>query len=347
MGGSYNATNALNTSSTITAQAADICTVEGVATGSRVPGVATNLTLPASTCDLHTAASACGTNGDYQCDLTTTAGDVCQCEPVAAGIVPAGSDTCKKYSPCVRTPCKVCSDCLADMTAFVTLQQYTLAKADLAAAFQPYCLSKNYTAASCSAAVTKILAAATPLPFGKRAGSLCAVMSMCNATTIPDACVLKPTASLNGTGGAALDMCAVEGVVAGTDVQGTTRNLDLPAGRCDTDAGCNTDGGNSFMCNLALTAQLCTCYKGDDTCRAVGTCQLRPCPACEKCLTDFAGVTAVNFAAMCISQNRSAVACANAASGIASSFNGNAGSRAGAVCQMLGECSPAGISGCK
>jgi hypothetical protein len=343
----YNATNALNTSAAITAQAADICTVEGLATGTRVPGVATTLALPNNTCDLATANSACGTSGDFECDLTKTAGDVCKCEAVVAGIIPAGSDTCVKYSPCVRTPCKICSDCLADMTAFVALQQYTLAKAELAAAFEPYCLSKSYTTASCSAAVTKILDAATPLPFGKRAGSLCAVMSMCNAATIPIDCVLKPTANVTGTGSAALDLCAVEGVTDGSDVQGTTRNLALPAGRCDTDAGCNNDGSNIYMCNLALTAQLCTCTKGADNCRAVGTCQLRPCPACEQCLTDFAGVTAATFAATCDSTNRPSIACATAASGIANSFNGNAGSRAGAVCQLLGECSPARMSGCK
>jgi hypothetical protein len=332
----------LNSTLSFTQVNADVCTVEGVVSGNKVPGVSDSLALPNNrTCNLDD--QTCGGDIDLMCDITTTAGDVCVCETINAGIVPAGSDMCVKYSPCIRTPCKICSDCLADMTAFVSQQQYNLAQADIAAAFQPYCLSKNYTAASCSAAVTKILA--SPLPFGKRAASLCSTMSMCNATALGNSCSLKPTANLTGTGGASLDLCAVEGVVAGSDVQGTTRDLTLPPGRCDTDAGCNVNGTNDIMCNLNLTAQLCTCYKGEDKCRAVGKCQLRPCPACARCLSDFQGVTPATFNSMCA--GRSATACANALNGITNSFQQNAGSRAGAVCQLLGECAPSRMAGCK
>ncbi|KAF6251912.1 hypothetical protein COO60DRAFT_1674268 [Scenedesmus sp. NREL 46B-D3] len=345
MGGTYNATDALNTTNSFTDKAADVCTVEGVAGGNRVPGVVTTLALPNNTCDLDNR-NACGTNGDFECDLTTTAGDVCKCEAAAVGTTAAGSDSCMKYSPCIRTPCKVCSDCLADMAAFASQQQYALTKADLAAAFRPYCLSKSYTSASCAAGAAKILDQATPLPFGKRAGSLCAVMSMCSATAMPSSCVLKPTANLNGTGSGALDLCTVEGVVAGKDVQGSTRDtINLPAGRCDTDAGCNTDGNNKYMCNLNLAAELCTCYNGEDKCRALGTCQLRPCPACQQCLEDFQSVTPGSFLATCTSK-RSAIACSNANNSITNSFLQNAGSRAGAACQLLGECSPARMAGC-
>jgi hypothetical protein len=341
--GPFNATNVLNATASFTLVDADVCTVEGVVGGNKVPGVADTLTLPNNTCNLND--QTCGGNIDLMCDLTTIAGDVCTCEATNAGIVPAGSDVCVRYSPCIRTPCKVCSDCLADMAAFVSKQQFALAAADVAAAFKPYCLSMNYTTASCDAAAAKILA--SPLTFGKRAASLCAAMTMCNASTIVDSCVLKPTAALNGTGSTALDLCAVEGLVAGRDVEGTTRATTLPAGRCDTDAGCNTNGGNDFMCNLALTAQLCTCYQGVDTCRPLGTCQLRPCPACARCLTDFQGVTAASFSSLCTSTNRSAIACNNALNGISNSFQQNAGSRAGAVCQLLGECAPARMAGCK
>lgn len=342
----------VNASASFTAQSFDMCTVEGVAGGNSAPGVVDALALPNKTCNLDD--TSCGGNKDLKCDLTTISGDVCQCSANYDGSVPAGSDTCWKYSPCIRTPCKVCSDCLADMSVFAQQQLYTLDRAKLATNFSTYC-AVNYTASQCAAAAGNISDTSKPLSFGKRAGQLCQAMGFCNATTLDADCTLSPTPTVNGS---SVSLCKIEGVDAGSDLPGITTAVNgmaaLPAAtgenshRCDSDNDCSATLDTDYMCDKTLTTDFCSCYKGQDSCRAIGTCVLKPRPSCERCLAEFGSIldplasaaeVATQFGASCV-LSRSSDSCNSAKQAIASSYKGNAGRRAGSICSLLGECVP-------
>lgn len=101
----------------------------------------------------------------------------------------------------------------------------------------------------------------------------------------------------------------------------------------------------------SAAAALCCCYRCVDT----------PCKACKRCLTDFnpfttapsvAALTAAQlpdaFRDFCInSAGRDPAVCEMARSGVASSFRGLAGRRAGAICSLLSECDSTLVSGCR
>jgi hypothetical protein len=80
----------------------DLCTVEGVTGGTNVLGVSDSRSTPAGRCF---ATSDCKNPG-FTCD-TTTSSLICSCYE--------GEDTCAVLGYCVRTPCRVCSDCLEEM----------------------------------------------------------------------------------------------------------------------------------------------------------------------------------------------------------------------------------------
>jgi hypothetical protein len=98
------------------------------------------------------------------------------------------------------------------------------------------------------------------------------------------------------------------------------------------------------------------CHAVFNICRCVDT----PCKACKRCLTDFstfvrdpAVATLVKseleaaFRDYCVnSAGREPAVCDMARLGIASSFRGNAGKRAGAICTLLSECNSTIVSGC-
>lgn len=330
----------------------DLCTVEGVVDANSVPGVHSNLLVPNGTCSF--ADQTCGT--DLECDLTVPAGDVCQCNSTT------GSDTCKKYSPCVPTPCKLCSDCLANMTEFAESQRFTLDTAKLSADFSVHCTARGYNNATCDLAAKQISDSNRPIAFGKRAGQLCQAMGFCNVTLFENTCQLKPTANLT-VNGTTLHLCKLEGVADGKDLLGIKSVKDgvpdLESGWCDQDSDCQ---GTDQMCDKTTTAPFCTCYRGVDRCRNIGKCVLKPCPSCSKCLTDFqafvtsaAGMTTASnisaaFEAECnTKRNASSDMCASAALSIRNSYKGNAGRRAGSICRLLGECVPSDsrMAGCK
>ncbi|KAF8061401.1 hypothetical protein HT031_004492 [Scenedesmus sp. PABB004] len=359
-----NVTSALNSSVALPSDSAlDVCTVEGVVGGHPVPGVlepGSELTLPADnnmTCSLYspTFLVACPSNDiDYACDTATTAGSVCVCNAVA------GSDSCLKYSPCVRTPCKVCADCLAEALPFTDVQRYTLTSAELGDAFAAHCASKGWLSTKCDAVVARIKAPDTPLAFGKRPGALCAALGACNATAWGGGaaqCALSPT-------GTTLDLCSTDGVapVGGADtyVPGYPPSGGaLPAGFCGLDSDC---GSADMVCDKASAVSLCSCYgpTGTDSCRTLGQCRLKPCPSCAACLAGFntivtgaavtsaltADAVAAAVAPVCAAANRSAAACDNLGLAIRASFKGSLGRRAGSICGLLGECMPAAMASC-
>jgi hypothetical protein len=83
----------------------DLCTSEGTSTGSAVPGVKADFALASGRC---LTSADCGSTS-LMCSMAVTT-QQCTCA--------AGKDTCVAVGYCVRTPCKICNDCLTDMRAF-------------------------------------------------------------------------------------------------------------------------------------------------------------------------------------------------------------------------------------
>jgi hypothetical protein len=275
-----------------------------------------------------------------------------------------GLDTCTKYAACVRTPCKRCSDCLAYTGAFALAQQFNADDAAVKTALQARC-SAALSAQTCTTAANTL--SANPLSL-RRAGMICKTLGECVQTdiTAAGACNLR-SAGINGTNGV-VDLCSVEGVTSGTDLPHTTR-AGLPAGMCDTAADC--PGGDTAIYDCTKTAPKdfykCTPSAGTDVLRQLGTCTLKPKVACEYCLRDFAGwavtantapytddslvtpdLLAAEFYQNCtavVTLARDVASCRAAAQGIATSYRGNKGRRAGAICLMLQECNPMALAG--
>ncbi|KAF6254423.1 hypothetical protein COO60DRAFT_1665172 [Scenedesmus sp. NREL 46B-D3] len=289
---------------------------------------------------------------DLMCDLTSTTGSICTCDAVT------GSDTCVRHSGCVRTPCKICADCLGQVAPFTYAQRYNSDKADIAASFNTYCTGLgNWTAAQRSAVAAQI-AAADKASFGKRAAGLCRGLGLCNATSMGAACQLKVNATLAPS---SLDSCAVEGVAAGGDVPGSSRALALPQDTCDNDIDCQQADPERMCVRAEAPVSFCTCSvaSGIETCRNIGGCADTPCKSCRLCLQHFQSFVnappftattgpdevAAAFSKACAATNKySAPACESARVGIANSFRGNAGRRAGSICRLLGDCNPARLS---
>lgn len=354
-----NATNTLANSSMplLVNKAINLCNIEGVNYGNPVPGVVSSYTdtpkLPSTPVGKCTVANPTCDDG-YKCDFGGINGGACTCN------LNDGSDACVDYYSCIRTPCKICSDCLTDMTVFAKQQMFTLDKGPIVFAFTPYC-TKNWTTDQCATAMTKFTETTTPLNFGKRAGSICTTMGVCEPSLIGGSCVVKPlptNSTFQGTT-ADLDMCTIEGIKTGSNILGTTNALTVPAGRCDNDLDC---GSSDKYCSKTSTtsASFCTCYAGQDSCRDVGTCLLKPCPACQACLTAFQpfvngipsnastpSALAASFYTACRSANRPAQACEAASLAVESSYQGNMAKRAGGICSVLGECVASTLGTCK
>jgi len=229
----------------------------------RVPGVQLTDTLPQGACreDMH-----CGSDR-LMCNITTTTGAVCICDPVS------GSDTCNKYYSCERTPCARCSDCLSQVSVFTSGQLYNQDSASLAAAFSTFCnRTGTWSSLQCTAAAQAV--SANKPSFGKRAGNLCQALGVCGAPgapALPISCLLSVSVAATADRAAVqlapatLDVCAVEGVVTGSDVPGTTRQLVLPTG--EPDQALNSVAGlRSACCN---SPQLHMRYANNYSCSAI------------------------------------------------------------------------------
>jgi hypothetical protein len=196
----------------------------------------------------------------------------------------------------------------------------------------------------------------------KRAGSICAKITECDADTLPAGCDLA-FEGFAGDGPQQLDLCSVEGLAGGRDVPDTSRGA-LPAGLCDGVNDCAEPAQSTCdKTSAPLSYTTCTPSSGSDNTRAVGRCTLKPEFACGACLDDFgawvadannahaslpAATLAAAFAAACKAlpgDKYPAAACNTAAQVVASSPNGNRGRRAGAVCQLLQRCMPASLAG--
>lgn len=137
----------------------------------------------------------------------------------------------------------------------------------------------------------------------------------------------------------------------------TTRNA---AGQCSHGPALLGSAivGIAGVSGLASTAHT-HCHCSEVLCVAATRCVDTPQKACKRCLTDFGPfVTAPSTAALtatqlpdafrefCISSaRREPGVCEAAKLGVASSFRGLAGRRAGAICALLSECNSTLVAG--
>jgi hypothetical protein len=173
----------------------------------------------------------------------------------------AGLDTATSYSLCVAkpppppvvTPCERCSSCIAAIKGVVDAANASTSQpaSTLAANFYGWCSAQNvYALTSCRAVQTSISSSFNG-NLARRAGALCTRLGECASNLAADSACRITTASdvTLATGGNAnstaggnvtstsggsisltgqLDVCTVEGVSTGSQVQGTFTGTGRP-----------------------------------------------------------------------------------------------------------------------
>ena len=151
------------------ASALDLCTSEGVMSG-KVPAEVAGQ-APAGSCKVN---ADCG-NSEMFCSTAQTQ-RVCSCAPST------GAVTCELLGACQPTPCRVCSDCIADLQPHVTSMVQLPAGEDnnaaVAAAFQSVCSSRGNPGLMCAASAA-FIAGSNKGNLGRRAGALCSMLGEC------------------------------------------------------------------------------------------------------------------------------------------------------------------------
>jgi hypothetical protein len=245
------------------------------------------------------------------------------------------------------------------MSNFTQAHVYNTSFAEVKAAFVGFCLNKaGYDEQDCDAAANTV----TEANQLKRAGMLCKLVKQCNNTNYGSGCALGPLTTVidtvaNTTDGT-VDLCTVEGTTAGYDVPGTNSKGTTPDNSC-TPSTAATDCSANEECKLGTARSFTTCSRtsGSDTTTQRGICGLTSEAACTTCLDDFHGwatdsatqgatveEVVSGFKGHCEGKRASTV-CAAATNAIAASFLGNQGRRAGAICQLLGECNSTLVAG--
>jgi hypothetical protein len=199
---------AFNPSLSVSAPQLDLCTVEGVPSGSQVPGVVLPGWLPEGGCWNDTT---CG-SPDLRCDK---AGN----NSLSLRSCTLGVDSTAMAGRCVATECAVCRQCVQTMLdSFVLPQRYANASM-AAAAFNTTCMSLPGAVSSKCMAVASAVSTLSNSTLRQRAGALCAALGAdggCSGSVVSSpacqASVVVGSGRLNGS----LDLCSVEGVVGGS-----------------------------------------------------------------------------------------------------------------------------------
>ena len=203
------------------------------------------------------------------------------------------------------------------------------------------------------------VAASTNGSLGKRPAAICSLLNECSTEAKSDlsCAVTGPSSGVPSMPLTDLDTCTLDGARAqssSTQVPGfSLPSTALGANQCTSISDCSGES----RCSLAgSTSQLCTCANAVDTCSPLGTCLLTPCAACRKCMSKAQEFVAQQQAASTPSSglagawstfcSANAVAlgladssiCSQASSTISSSYNANAGRRAGMLCTQLKLC---------
>jgi hypothetical protein len=124
-----------------------LCSAEGIVPGSAVAGIGSAASRGLLLADGKCLSTAdCNATGALMCSLSSSPRQLCLCNAAT------GADECTTYGTCVRTPCKVCSDCLTSLgREYISRQLYETDAAKIAAGFHSYCTSNSLgTSAVCT-----------------------------------------------------------------------------------------------------------------------------------------------------------------------------------------------------
>ena len=232
-------------------------------------------------------------------------GQTCSCNAT-------GHDMCIPYATCVRTPCKVCGDCLVEMRAFSTQYSSDVQgnATELSSAFTATCMTSKRPTGLCQN-VQLAIAASISGRLALRPAALCRLLGECPASLANVSGCTAPAGNGSLVPFTNLDYCTIDGVIGGSMALGvvaTTAPVD--PGRCLSAANCS---GEATQCSTASDGkQRCTCSNGTDTCRPLGVCIQTSCDACKAC---------VKRVATFVSQQQ-----ASDASAVADNFVGNCSS---------------------
>ena len=252
------------------------CTAEGTTGGSNVAGVvAKPLALPAGRC---WQDAGCSEGASFTCS-TTKNDQICTCEN--------GAESCQVQGYCVRTPCKLCSDCLVSMCTFVNQVAAEGNATKVAAEFVSYCKSSSAERAAAAACdrVQLQVAGSYRGNLAKRPAAVCRALDECSSSLLTDATctVASPSRTSPAVSASSLDTCTADGITGGPVVSGVSVALVPPNGACSSSADCNATIGE--RCSSSGTALLCTCKDAVDQCIPLGTCILTQCGECRTCMT--------------------------------------------------------------
>ena len=218
----------------------DFCTVEGLTgNGTMLPDTFRQsdfaMTKPCLT------DWDCGNPTDAMCDFQSEGKETCICSD---GMM----DSCFRAGSCVRTPAKICSDCLGEFTAFAAAHFNETNAARLSEAVNATCLQSR-PAEVCNPVAERI---ARAVNSGLRAGGICTMLPDCDPTTLPSSALLVypglvPGSMMYGRP-QHLDLCTVEGLVGGMQVPGFTAAPagGITPGYCVTSSDCTAVWGSNY-----------------------------------------------------------------------------------------------------
>ena len=307
-------------------QTLDLCTMEGVPGGSRVPGVSASAAIAPGRC-LNTTDCKSDT---LECNMNNAV-TIYTCSQGVLSSTTQGT--------CVKTACQVCRDCMAATQPFAIGQATISNGSRVAEEWLTYCQRNNMAGgAKCAEVATRISTeGAMPGNLGKRAAGLCFALGQCN------------TSSCGST--LRLDRCTVQGLTAleaGMAVPGVSATQDVLLGRCFTASDCTAPANT---CDKSAASKLCTCSNGQDTCLGdtVGSCSIAGggCSDCKQCLAAvqpfikqaLQDSTAVNTWVQSCTTAQLGTSGVCAAVGTSFGTDINKYRRAGQLCQALQRCS--------
>ena len=333
---------ALATTGAVPEGGLDLCTAEGTTGGQTKPDGAL-IALPGS-CAMGGSCDAVKPADGYVCD-NVTIGQTCVCNK--------GVDTCTPYASCIRTSCKVCNDCLADMRNLSSQLNSSAAyatPAGIAAIFSSACLAANHSSALCQDMQLRI-AASSGGRLGMRPAALCRLMGECPANLASSTCAISTSSSTGVVPFTILDYCSTDGVNSSSTAPGVViPTAPLDAGRCLESASCS---GEASQCSAAADGkEWCTCSNGTDICRPLGVCVQTSCDLCKSCVKKVAtfvsqqqasndpAAIAANYGSNCTTTFGKAPAlCDSIVGAISRTHTGAMGKRAGLLCAALQDCS--------
>jgi hypothetical protein len=179
-----------------------LCSAEGITPGSAVAGTGSAASRGLLLADGKCLSTAdCNAAGVMMCSLSTSPRQLCLCNAAT------GADECATYGTCVRTPCKVCSDCLTSIgREFVSKQLYETDAAKVAAGFHGYCTSNSLGTAAVCTELAAAINVSTPTGNRGEAQPTMTRHALCPCRQTRSTCTQIEQASLAGLSGSGVVM---------------------------------------------------------------------------------------------------------------------------------------------